>query len=151
MQRPRAGLIAFFIFFAFGAVMSGLAAFLLAVPGTSLDTFWNANPRARFELQKIGGWGIALMVSVCIACALAAIGLVKRKRWGHRLAIALIVVSATGDIVNAISYSDPQMLVGVPVAAVMVWYLLTRQIRAEFAPHAVEPSETAVPSPRSSS
>lgn len=134
MRRPAAGLVAFVVFFTIGAAMSGLAAFLLAVPGTSLDTFWNANPRARFELGKIGGWGIALMATVSVACAFAAVGIVKRARWGHRLAIALIAVSATGDIVNAIVHHDSQVLVGVPVAAVMIGYLMTRRIRAEFVP-----------------
>ncbi len=113
--------------------MGGIAAFSLAVPGTSIDTFWNANPRARFELQQIGGWGIVLMATVSVACALAALGILKRTRWGHRLAIALIAISLTGDIVNATVHSDPQLLIGVPVALVMIGYLLSRRIRAEFA------------------
>lgn len=138
MRRPRAGLIAFTIFFAIGAAMSGLAAFLLAVPGTSLDSFWNANPRARFELEKIGVWGVALMASVSIACVLAAVGIWKRARWGHRLAVALIAVSMTGDIVNAIVHSDPKPLIGVPIALAMLAYLLSRRVRAEFAPRAIE-------------
>ena len=142
MRRPTAGLAAFVVFFAIGAAMSGLAAFLLAVPGTSLDSFWNANPRARFELGKIGAWGVALMAAVSVACALAAAGVAKRARWGHRLAIALIATSATGDIVNAVVHSDRTVLIGVPVAAVMIGYLLTRRIRAEFAPRTMEQNES---------
>jgi hypothetical protein len=138
MRRPRAGLIAFAIFFAIGAAMSGLAAFLLAVPGTSLDTFWNANPRARFELERIGAWGVVLMASVSLACMLAGVGIWKRARWGHRLAVALIAVSMSGDIVNAIVHSDAQPLIGVPIALAMLAYLLSRRVRAEFAARTME-------------
>jgi len=138
MRRPRAGLVAFAIFFVFGAAMSGLAAFLLAVPGTSLDTFWNANPRARFELQQIGAWGIVLMVSVSIACMLAAVGIWKRARWGHRLAVALIAISLTGDVVNAIANSDPRPLIGLPIAVAMIVYLLSRRVRDQFEQRTME-------------
>ena len=129
MQRTPAGLRALSIFFAFGAVMSGLTAILVAFPGTKLDAIWKLNSVARVELTKMGSWALVLMAAVCIACALAATGLWKRARWGHRLACGILVVNIAGDVTNAVLRSDPRTLIGVPIGGAMIAYLMSRRVR----------------------
>ena len=62
--------------------MCGLTIVLLLFPGTALDSAWRLNPGARLAFQSLGNWSIALMVTVGMACAAAAIGLCQGALWG---------------------------------------------------------------------
>lgn len=85
-------------------------------------------PEARLEFLRIGrGLSIALMVIVGGACAASAVGLARNAEWGRRLALAVLCINVVGDSVNALLRHDPRTLVGVPVAAAMIWYLLRRR------------------------
>jgi hypothetical protein len=120
-------------FFAFGAVMSGLTAVLLGFPGSRIDAIWKLNPIARDEFLRMGSWAIVLMATVCFACAMAAIGVWRRTRWGHRLACGILVVNLVGDLTNAIIRSDPRTLIGLPIGGALIAYLASRRVRNYFA------------------
>jgi hypothetical protein len=120
------------VFFFFGAVMSGSAALLLGFPGSKLDAIWQLNPAAGDELSNMGAWAIALMGAVCFACAFAAAGVWRGARWGHRLAIGILVVNLLGDAASAIIRSDPRTLIGLPIGGAMIAYLLSRRVRNFF-------------------
>ena len=64
------------------------------------------------------------MATVSLACVGAAIGLWTGRRAGYRLAMALLVTNLVGDLVNALVRGDPRTVVGVPIAAVLLWYLV---------------------------
>jgi hypothetical protein len=132
MRHPPAGLVALSAFFAFGAVMSGLTASLLGFPGSKADAIWTLNPVAHDGLLGMGSWAIVLMVAVCFACALAAIGVWRLTPWGHRLACGIVVVSLVGDVTTAIVRSDPRTLIGLPIGGAMIAYLLSRRVRSYF-------------------
>jgi hypothetical protein len=70
-------------FFAFGATMCALTIVLLLFPGTPLDSLWSLNPDAHLAFQSLGNWSVALMVTVGVGCAFAAIGIVARYALGH--------------------------------------------------------------------
>lgn len=132
VQRLPAGLVALTIFFVFGAVMSGVTAMLLLLPGTALDAIWRLNPVAHDQLAQVGPWAIVLMLCVCAACAFAAIGLAKCAAWGHRLAVGILVVNLIGDVVNAVVNSDPRTLIGIPVGGALIAYLMMSRVRRLF-------------------
>jgi hypothetical protein len=89
--RPsKPGLTALAAFFVFGALASGTSAITIVVPGTPLDELWQLNDRGHLGLLGLGGWAVVLMVTVCLACSLAARGLWIRARWGRRLAVGII-------------------------------------------------------------
>ena len=69
-------------------------------------------------------WALVLMLCVAAACALAAIGLWNRTQWGYRLAIAVLFVNIVGDLGNAIIRGDLRTLIGIPIAAAMIGYLV---------------------------
>jgi hypothetical protein len=71
---------------------------------------------------------------VCIACGLSAFGLMKRLLWGLYLALGVLAVNLVGDAANAILRDDPRTLVGLPVGALLIAYLLRPRIRAWFTP-----------------
>ena len=64
---------------------------------------------------------------------MAATGLWIRARWGHRLAMAILLVNMVGDVGNVIVRNDLRTLIGIPIAAAMIGYLLTARVRKECA------------------
>lgn len=132
MNRPRPGLIALSVFFASGALLAGLAGFSLLVPGIPLQWMWRLNPQAHAALVSAGTWAIALMFAVAVACALAAGGLWVRVWWGQRLAVGLLLVNLFGNVTTAVVRGEWRALVGLPVAAALIAYLLSPGVRREF-------------------
>ena len=85
---------------------------------------WRLNPRAHENFAQLGRWAVLLMVVVCAACATAAWGLSRGTPWGRRFAAGVLVVNVIGDPSNAIFGNEPFSAVGVPIAAVLILYLL---------------------------
>ena len=123
-QRLPAGIKLLSAFFAFGALICLITIIALLFPGGVLDPIWRLNPDARVAFQKIGALSILLMFVVGSACALAAIGLVRRAQWGRRLAFAILGVNLLGDLVNALVRHDLRTLIGLPIGGAMIVYLL---------------------------
>jgi hypothetical protein len=119
-------------FFAFGTFASGLAAVSIINAGGPLDSIWRLNPRAHAAFLGIGTWSVLLLGVVAIACAAAALGLLYGKRWGYALAITLLIVNCLGDVMNVLMGAEPRAIVGVPVVALLLWYLLSQQVRTYF-------------------
>lgn len=132
MRRPPPGLLALGTFFAVGALIAGVTAVALLVPGSGLEPIWRLNPQAHDSLRVMGSWAVALMVVVAIACALSAVGLWIRARWGHRLALALLTVNLIGDATNAYVRGDLRTLIGLPIAGALIAYLLSAGVRHHF-------------------
>ena len=122
--RLPLGLKLLVAFFSFGAAMCLLTIVLLARPGTALDWLWRLNPEAQANLQSLGALAILMMTVVGSACALAAFGLARRKRWATSLAILVLSVNLLGDLINALVRHDFRTLIGLPIAGVLIWYLL---------------------------
>jgi hypothetical protein len=78
------------IFLLLGTVMALLAGSTLVWRGTFLDRMWTLNPRAYDELAPMGKPVGLLFLSLAVALALAAIGWLKRRRWGWWLAVAVM-------------------------------------------------------------
>ena len=73
-----------------------------------------------------------LLALVSVACLLAAVGLWSGKRWGYRLAVTLLVIDLTGDVVNAVLGIEPRAIVGVPIVAALLVFLASRPVTAYF-------------------
>ena len=122
-NRTR-GITALSIFFTVGAFISLIAGLSLLFPDGLLEAMWRINPRARMELGSIGGWAIVLLLAVSMSCFIAAVGLWRGNVWGHRVAVALIAINLIGDLANTLLGTEPRAIVGVPIAALLLWYLL---------------------------
>ena len=73
-----------------------------------------------------------MMATVSLTCAGAAAGLWFARLWGWWLAVAILVINATADLLNAVLGNDPRTLIGLPVAGAMLYYLRTARVRAFF-------------------
>ncbi|MDQ6861994.1 MAG: hypothetical protein M3032_12675 [Verrucomicrobiota bacterium] len=111
-------------FFVFGAAMCALTIFLLCVPGTAADVVWRLKPEARTDFAQLGGWSVLVMLLAGGGCTAAAIGLARGAEWGRRAAIAVLVVNLLGDLATALARHDWRTLIGLPIAAALIVYLL---------------------------
>jgi hypothetical protein len=111
-------------FFAFGTTMCAVTMGLLLFPGTALDSLWRFNPDAHVAFQSFGEWSIVLMLTVGTACLFASIGLWRSTRWGTQLAVIPLAVNMIGDLTNALFRHDYRALIGLPIGAAMIFYLV---------------------------
>jgi hypothetical protein len=72
------------------------------------------------------------MTTVGAACGIAAAGLFRGKSWGLWLALAVLSTNLIADLANAFLREDRRTLIGVPIAGVVIFYLLSRQARDYF-------------------
>ena len=117
--------------------MSLLAAFALLFPNSALQAVWALNPQARTGLAALGSWAIGLMLMVSLGCGLAAVGLWRGASWGRAIALTVLLLNLLGDAGNALFRGDLRTLIGVPIGAALIAYLLlNRRVRAYFVPQA---------------
>jgi len=74
------------------------------------------------------------MAVVGAGCGLAAFGLARGAEWGRQLAIGVLTVNLVGDMFNAVFGHDLRTLIGLPIGALMIWYLITRKGAFQTAP-----------------
>jgi hypothetical protein len=130
--RRSVGLNLLVAFFIFGSVMASLAFVGLLFPDGPLEPMWRLNRDAQVGLLELGRWGLLLMFIVAVVCVLAAIGLARRRRWGHRLAVAAITINLISDLLNAVVLGDLRTLIGIPIGGAVIWYLMSSRTRAQF-------------------
>lgn len=129
--RP-VGITLLSIFFSLGAVISFTVFISLIFPGSFLEPIWRLNPRAHEAFASVGAWGVVLMFTVCVSCAMAAVGLWRGARWGYWLTLTLLVFNMIGDIANVMLGTEPGAIVGVPIVIVILTYLASRRVRRCF-------------------
>lgn len=125
-QRRPVGIALLSFFFLFGVLASGLSVVMLLLPGTPLDVLWRLNPHGHEGFLAMGPWAVVLMSAVCFACATAALGLWRCRRWGRWMAIVILTINLVGDTINSLRTHDWRTLIGVPIAGLMISYLFKR-------------------------
>jgi hypothetical protein len=131
MRRPSTGLIALSGFFLFGAVVAGVTCIALLIPGSILEPIWRLNPEAHRAFVRMGFSAVALMVVVASVCAVAALGVWIRAPWGHRLALAVLIVNLIGDVTDALIRGDMRTLIGLPIGGALIAYLLSARVQSQ--------------------
>jgi hypothetical protein len=124
-QRARLGIKLFAAFFGLGAAICLLTVVMLLFPGSNLDSLWRLNPDAHVAFQRLGRLSILLMLVVGAACASAVFGLATQARWGIPLALGILIVNVVSDSLNAFVRHDLRTLIGLPIGAAMIAYLLS--------------------------
>ncbi len=120
-------------FFAFGTVASALAAFALLFPGSFLEPVWQLNPRGHEGFLRLGPLVWLILLPVSLACLVSAFGLYSGRRWGWRLAVALLLINLAGDLLNFGLGIEPRAIVGVPIVGLLLWYLRSSRVQLFFA------------------
>jgi hypothetical protein len=119
-------------FFVFGACMSGLAALTLFWPGTWLDMIWKINPEGHVGMLAAGPMAAAGMAILSVVMSATAIGLFAWRRWAWWAAVAVLTVNALADLTTAILRHELRTLIGVPIVALILWWMTRSRVRARF-------------------
>lgn len=127
--RP-AGVTALSVFFMIAAAITSVAAVSLIFPRSFLEPIWQLNPRGHAGLVAVGVWAVILLLSVGAACAAAAIGLWRGRRWGYVLTIVILLIHLISDIINVVSGIEPRAAIGVPIIVVILVYLRRKAVRS---------------------
>jgi hypothetical protein len=130
-ERP-AGFALMGAFFVFGFTMATYAAITLLWPGTSLDKAWKLNPNAHLQLGALGRVAGFPFLILAIALLLAAVGWFRRRYWGWLLGVAIIAMNLAGDIGNTLIGERLKGIVGVVIAALLLYYLTRPSVRSYF-------------------
>ena len=120
------------VFLVFGACMAALAGATLVWRGTALDKLWALNESAYRQLSRAGSVVGPLFLLLSTALMVAAVGWFKRRLWGWRLAVGIIVIQAAGDLVNVLRGDLSRGGTGLVIACALLFYLFRPGVRATF-------------------
>ena len=112
--------------------MAGLAAVTLSFRGTSLDRIWTLNPTAYARLAPRGPVVGPLFFLLSAALACATVGWFRRRRWGWRLAVAILSTQVLGDVINCIRGDFLRGATGLVLGGALLLYLLSFNVRTAF-------------------
>src|SRR5437016_5951295 len=130
-QKPL-GVLAISVILLVSTAIALITGVSLAFPGTFLDRIWALNRGAYVEFVTLGRpAGISLMILGRI-CAVAAAGLLKRRKWAWWLAVALFVINVAGDATRIFTGEAVKGAFGVAIAAGFVIYLTRSRVREYF-------------------
>jgi|SRR5579884_1629311 len=120
--------------FLFAATLIAITvAAALIFPGRLLAWLARLNPAGMAAFRAMGRSSGALLLVVGALAAASAAGLLQRKRWAWRLAIALFTVNACGDVVSFFITRDLfRSAAGVAVCAGFLYGLLRKDMRTWF-------------------
>ena len=111
------------------ALITGVS---LVFPGSFLDRIWALNRGAYIEFVTLGRPAGILLVILGFICAIAAAGLLKRRRWAWWLAVGLFVVNVAGDAARIFTGEPVKGAFGAAIAAGLVIYLSRSRVREYF-------------------
>jgi hypothetical protein len=128
------GVTAVGIFLFFGAVMASLAGGTLIWRGSTLDKVWSLNPEAYNHLVGLGKPVGILFLILSAALAIAGVGWFKRRLWGWRLAVGIILTQILGDMVNSLRGDFMRGGIGLVLSSALLFYILRSEVKAVFEP-----------------
>jgi hypothetical protein len=112
--------------------MASLAGTTLVWPGTAISKIWALNGAAYRQLAPFG-WRVGILFLLLSAALVAAgVGWFRRSLWGWKLAILIIAIQVTGDLVNLLRGDLVRGGTGTVIAGALFLYLLRRNVRAAF-------------------
>jgi hypothetical protein len=116
-ERRPPGITALSLFFAFGAIITGVMALLVLFPGSITEPAKDSASPLMITL------GLLLMIAACVACIVASIGLWKFTKWGLWTALGILCANILSEFSDLITTHQWRTLIGFPLSGVMIWYL----------------------------
>jgi hypothetical protein len=121
------------VFFWIAELLTAAVFLTLLVPDTPLDLIWSFKPDAHNDLLLLRPASTIGFLTLSVAMGFAAVGCIRRKRWGWMLAIAIFAVNGLGDAIRAGTGALAEGLFGVAVTLAILWWLTRPKVRALFA------------------
>ena len=112
--------------------MASFAGTTLIWGGSALDKIWALNATAYKQLAPLGRNVGILFLLLSVALAIAGAGWFKRRLWGWRLAVGIILTQALGDLVNFLMGDFTRGGIGLILAGALLFYVLRPEIKTLF-------------------
>jgi hypothetical protein len=112
--------------------MAAYAAITLLFPGTFLDVLWVLNKQGHEGLAALGRLAALPFVILSPTLALAAVGWLRRRRWGWLLGVTIIAINMAGDISQIAFGERLKGAVGVAIAGLLLIYMTRSKVRGYF-------------------
>ena len=129
--RPL-GVTALSMLFAFGTLASGLSGVSLLSPGGALEPMWRLNPRAREAFATMGRLGAASPRHSVRGVRRLCLWLFSRQALGLPARNHLAAGQPDRRSLDAALGVEPRAFIGVPVVALLLWYLSSAKVRDYF-------------------
>jgi hypothetical protein len=121
------------IFFWVAELLTAIVFLTLLVPDTPLDLIWLAKPDAHNDLMLLRPASTLGFLLLSVAMGFAAVGCMRRRRWGWTLAVAIFAANSVGDAIRAATGGLAEGFFGVAVTLSILWWLTRPNVRALFA------------------
>jgi uncharacterized membrane protein (DUF2068 family) len=133
-MQPRPKPVVVVSIFLFGAaVTSILVAAALLLRGTLLVRLSQLNEPGMALFQRLDGWAVILMFALGAGTFMAAVGLLRGKKWACWFAVILFAVNAFGDLTSFLITRDAvRTISGVLISASFLLVLCRRDVRLFF-------------------
>jgi hypothetical protein len=121
------------VFFAIATVILVVVGLALLAPGTPFEAIWRLYPARRAMLtpyRLLMGPGF---LALSLVMASAAVGCLRRRRWGWRLALAIFAINGLGDLFQLVTGHLVEGGVGTAVAGAVLIHLSRPAVRGAFA------------------
>ncbi len=112
--------------------MAAYAAITMAFPGTPLDSLWALNKRGHEGLVWLGRIAAIPFVVLSVALVFAAVGWLRRRRWGWVLGVTIIGINMAGGLSQVVMGERLKGAVGVVIAGALLGYMTRSRIRKYF-------------------
>jgi hypothetical protein len=132
-EETHRGFKAFGVFLFLAAAIASIAGATLIWRGTVLDRIWVLNRNAYSQLAPLGRIvGVAFLMLGAVML-IAGLGWKRRRLWGWRLGLGILVTQALGDLVNCLRGDFLRGSIGLAISVGLLLYLRSRTIRSCFA------------------
>jgi len=131
-KRP-VGIVIVGVFLLAGTLIAILTGISLTHSGTFLDAMWKLNPKALEQFSFLGKLAGYLLLGISVITALAGFGILRGRKWGWWIAVAIFGVNGAGDAVNVFVGEPLKGLAGLLIAGCFLLYMIRPATRAYFA------------------
>ena len=130
-KRPI-GIFVVSLFLFAGTAIAAVTGFSLLCPGTFVDRLWTLNPAAYAEFASLGRVSGVVLLVLGVVTTIAAVGMLKGRRWAWILTVALFVIEGSGNVVKFLLGDHLKSGVGVLIGGGFLLYITRGEIRDYF-------------------
>jgi hypothetical protein len=144
LQQPRPKAIVVIAIFLFAAtIIAFIVGGNLLFPGPMLDRMWKFNPQGAAVFHTIGRVSGVFLMALGVGTFLAALGLLRGRRWAWWFGVCLFAVDASGNIVSYFLTHDAlRSGTGAIVSATFLFFLCRYPVRDYFRRQALTPNHS---------
>src|SRR5208337_934593 len=122
-QKMPFELLIVLVFMFLAAAMCLVVSYTIYVPKTPLDIIWKIKPGAETKIHYFGQMIAPILLTLCVAMLVTAMGMIYRQRWAAYTAIAIFAINGIADGVRIFKGETLNGFMGVIATLIFIWLL----------------------------